>query len=267
MTPYLFDRLDVATPVVARRPLGVFVDFDGTLSPLALTPDASRIDPGCKEALALLAPRVALASVVSGRRAEQLHSLVGVDGVVYSGNHGLERWQDGRVLLRTEAAAGQESIARVRREAEAIAAAHNVYVEDKGPIVAFHYRPAPDWGRARSALLRELEPLARREGLTLYEGIAIIEVRPSLPLSKGTAVRELATERRLAAAVFLGDDKTDLDAFAALKALARERSMAALCVAVAHEETPRDVLDAADYVVRGVADVARALRWMAMLAE
>ena len=267
MRPYLFDRLDDAAPVVNRRPLGVFLDFDGTLAPMAPTPDTARIDPDCKESLALLAPRIALTAVVSGRRADEIHRLVGIDGVVCSGNHGLERWQDGSVALRPEAAAAQESITRVRREVEAVAVKHNVYVEDKGPIVAFHYRPAPDRERARQALLRELEPRAREHGLTLYEGIALIELRPRLPLSKGTAVRELATEHRLTAAVFLGDDMTDLDAFAALKTLACEQGVAVLCVAVAHGETPREVLDAADYVVRGVADVARALRWMATAAE
>lgn len=265
MTPYLFDRLAEAAPAVSQRPLGVFLDFDGTLAPLVPTPDAARIDPACRKALVLLTPRIGLMAVVSGRRAEDVHRLVGVQGVVYSGNHGLERWQDGHLLLRPEAAAAQESVARVRRDVQAVAARHAVYVEDKGPLVAFHYRSAPDHERARQALLRELRPRVRVEGLRLYEGIALIELRPSLPLSKGTAVRELITEHKLTSVLFLGDDKTDLDAFAAIKALAQEQDITAVCVAVAHGETPQDVLDAADYVVRGTTDVARTLRWLATL--
>lgn len=263
MTPYLFDRLHALASRIARRPLGVFVDFDGVLAPFVPNPEQARVNPACRDALTLLATRIRLVSVVSGRRAEQLRRLVGVDRLVYSGNHGLERWENGSLRIHPVAAAAQEGVAQVCREVLRVAAEHNVYVEDKGPLVGFHYRPAPDREEARRALLRELEPRCRERGLTLYQGIALIEVRPPMPVSKGTTVRELAIERQLGAAFYLGDDRTDLDAFAALRALAQEGRIVAVRVAVAHGETPQEVLDAADYVVRDTSDVARLLRWLA----
>lgn len=76
--------------MLALRPLGLITDIDGTISPIAPSPLEARVSPACRRHLAALAKKLELVAVISGRPAVEARDMVGVEGIVYVGNHGLE---------------------------------------------------------------------------------------------------------------------------------------------------------------------------------
>jgi trehalose 6-phosphate phosphatase len=129
-------------------------------------------------------------------------------------------------------------------------------VENKGLTVAFHWRTAT----ANAAWAQSFaEEIARETNLELHPGKMSVELRPPLLADKGTVVAELC--RGLRAACFVGDDRGDLAAFAALDRLAEE-GMVTCKVAAASAEIPPELQAAADLVVHGPEGVVSLLRWL-----
>jgi trehalose 6-phosphate phosphatase len=125
-----------------------------------------------------------------------------------------------------------------------------VVFEDKGPLVAVHYRQAADPATARLATLEAMAraPMAGR--FARHEGKMFVELRPPVPsVHKGSVVRHLAAQHSLRSVLYLGDDVTDVDAF---RALHQATDLHGASVVVASQETPSEVLAAADYRVEGV---------------
>ena len=221
---------------------GLFLDFDGVLAPIVERREDAAPPPATRTELERLVTRYALVAVVSGRAGEDVAARVGVEGIAYVGSHGLEL---------------EPRADRWRRRLAAFAAdapwpARDVDV--KGLAVAFHFRDRPDEREA----MRELDAVAeaaRDEGLVARYGRKILEVLPPLDSNKGTAVRRLLEERGLRRALAAGDDTTDLDSFAALEGLEL-----AVRVAVASEEAPPGLVDAADLVVGSTGEFLALLR-------
>lgn len=217
----------------------VLLDVDGTLAPIVARPELSAVPEGTRAEVRRLAGRYALVACVSGRSGEEAARLVGVEGVVYVGVHGLE--------LAPEAASWRETL-------RPFAAESWPWLEDKGLTVAFHWREAQDEQEA----LRRLEDVAGRAeslGLVAHWGRKVLELRPPVEADKGTAVRSLLAERGLRRALYAGDDTTDLDAFRGLEGLEL-----AIRVAVASEEAPPGLREAADLVVSSTAELVELLR-------
>ena len=126
-----------------------------------------------------------------------------------------------------------------------------VRVEDKGPIVALHWRGADDEEAARAWL----EGVAREvdgDGLAAHWGRKVLEIRPPIPVTKARAVEELVSRSEVRTALYGGDDTTDLDAFDALDSLVAGGALdSAVRVGVASEEGPAAIVDRADLVVKG----------------
>ena len=138
-------------------------------------------------------------------------------------------------------------------------------VENKGPMLDLHYRRAPDPAATLAVLEREILQPARELGLAIATGHFLVELRPPVPVSKGTAVRRLlGTGGRdgaaLRTALFLGDDLTDRTGFAAVHEWAAEAGeRLALAVAALTDETPPEVSDEADVVVAATPGVYEVL--------
>jgi trehalose 6-phosphate phosphatase len=166
---------------------------------------------------------------VTGREAERAREIVGVDGVRYVGQHGLE--------LDPDAPAWS---GRIHAFARAQGWRH---LETKPLTAAFHYRRADDREAAR-AELEDVASLALAEGFRTKWGRYVLEVVPPLDASKGTAVRALLREGGLSRALYAGDDVTDVDGFRALDGLEL-----AVRVAVVSAEGPSELGRLADAVV------------------
>ena len=90
----------------------------------------------------------------------------------------------------------------------------------------------------------------------------VVEVRPPVALSKGEAVRSYIRRHGIAAAMALGDDRTDAEAFAVLREMREEGSVRGLCVAVATGDAPAELLESADYALADAGAVGRFLIWL-----
>ncbi len=216
-------------------------DVDGTLAPIVARPELATVPETTRGVLRRLASRYLLVACVSGRAAEDARRLVGLDGVVYVGNHGLEL--DPRA---------EELAAAVARFREAV----GLPVEDKRLSLTYHFREAADEAAAVTRL-EQVAERARVAGLDPRWGRKVLEIRPAVRADKGTAVRALLEGSGARRGLYAGDDTTDLDAFAALAAAGLEHTVR---VAVASEEGPDELREAADVVVEGPGALARLLQ-------
>jgi trehalose 6-phosphate phosphatase len=233
----LLERL-AAEPQLA----GVFLDFDGVLAAIVARPDDAYPTDGMRRELERLVGTYALVAVVSGRAGEDVARRVAVDGVRVVGSHGLE--------LDPAADAWRARIDAFADEAGW------PDTERKGLTVSFHYRRAEDETSAREEL-EQIAARAREQGLFARFGRKVLEVLPPLEANKGTAVRALLEDHGLRRALVAGDDTTDLDAFRALNGLEL-----GVRVAVAADESPPELREAADIVVSSTGELLELLRCM-----
>jgi trehalose-6-phosphatase len=207
----------------------LFFDVDGVLAPIVELPGEARVPAETQHELARLATRYGLVACVTGRTSAFAREIVGVDGMRYVGQHGLE--------LDPSAAAWGDRIHAFAR------ASGWPDLEVKPLTVAFHYRRADDRDAAR-ARLEEVAAAALAEGFRTKWGRYLVEILPPVDASKGTAVRALLGESGLRRALYAGDDVTDLDGFRALDGLE-----VAVRVAVSSEEGPTELAALADLVL------------------
>jgi trehalose 6-phosphate phosphatase len=132
---------------------------------------------------------------------------------------------------------------------------HGILFENKGVTASIHYRLADDPAQAEAVLGALLGELAAQHGLVITQGRMVWEIRPPLAINKGTAARHLVEQYGLRSVIFLGDDRTDADAFRVLRELRDQDACATLSVGVAAPETPPIVRELADVMVDGVAGV------------
>lgn len=252
--------------VLEVAPVGLFTDVDGTISAIAPTPDAAVLLPGVRELLIEATHHFALVAAVSGRSATDARRLVGVPELLYIGNHGMESITSGAsepVVIPAAApyaAAVNDALSAV--EQQLAARFPGLLVERKGPTGSVHVRQTPDPVAAERAVDAVLREVALPAGLRITRGKMVIEVRPPIDVNKGQALRAWIRDENLAGALYLGDDRTDLDAFRALRELSAVGVRRGVAVAVSQDEAPPDLARAADVTVAGVARVPDLLRWL-----
>jgi trehalose 6-phosphate phosphatase len=240
----------------------VFSDIDGTLAPIVSRPEDARVDPRISQLIGQLARSYACVACISGRPAAEARRLVGRPEIVYAGLHGAELLRPGEARPRL-ARAWQPWKSRVRRfgalQAGSNLHAAGVRIEDKGPILAFHWRGAADETDA-VARLKQVADAATDAGLTAHWGRKVLEVRPPVAIGKGQAIRDLVAHSHPRAALYGGDDATDLDGFDALDGLVAEGALrTAIRVGVASAEGPPEISERADLVVDSVDGFAAVL--------
>jgi trehalose 6-phosphate phosphatase len=221
------DLLDRLAEDPARAAL--LLDVDGVLAPIVLRPDDARVPEETRAELRRLHARYALVACISGRAGVDAARIVGVPGLTYVGNHGLE----------LEAGADEWA----GRLQDFLADTAWPQIENKTLTAALHYRDSPDEAAAKRKL-DAIADRARAAGFVARYGRKVLELVPPIDANKGTAVRRLLSERRLQHALYAGDDTTDLDAFHALEGLPL-----AVRIAVASEEGPTQLREEADLVV------------------
>ncbi len=249
--------------VLSQKPLGLALDFDGTLSPIAPTPEAAQLYPGVPDLLQR-AQKHAHVAILTGREIEDGACKINLDGLTYIGEHGLT-WSDGLPWLHPVHIAPGASeyilpgtylldLAEARQ-----AELPGIIVQRKRVGGSIHYRLAPDKEQTRQKLLDLLAEPAWRFNMEIKEGKQIIEIRPPLAINKGTALRQFAQCNELRSLIFAGDDLTDLDAMLEIPALRRE-GLATLAIAARHHDTPPELLQHADMVVDEVPGMVALLR-------
>ena len=205
----------------AGRVLLLF-DYDGTLTPIVDHPDLAALAPGTKELLAGLSrDERFILGIISGRSLDDVRGRVGVSGLVYAGNHGLEI--QGPDLDFTHPAAGElrETQGRVyARLGEELVDAPGVILEDKGLTLSLHYRLTPREyvDTVEAIFAATVAPFLAEGQVMVARGKKVLEVRPRVPWNKGTAIAKIAEPYRSSAVtVFFGDDVSDEDGFAVVQ--------------------------------------------------
>lgn len=259
---YLFQHLDSVEALVTRPRCGLFTDIDGTISQIAPSPQEARVSAICRDSLSLLAKHLALVAVVSGRPVMEMREMMAVEGLMYIGNHGLERWLGHGVELWPGAEEYPKKISQVLDELAELLDIDGIALENKGVAASIHYRRCREPERAREAILRALAKSATASELRIREGRKIVDIVPPLAADKGTAVLDLVRRYKLRGAIYLGDDVTDVDAFVALRHGVKGQPFKGLSIGVIAEEATLQVASQADLTLNGVADVERFLTWL-----
>ncbi|HSJ14835.1 MAG TPA: trehalose-phosphatase [Longimicrobiales bacterium] len=219
--PALPDALDLAAAIVDARAraghLFVGLDFDGTLTPIVSRPELAHLGGDTRLVLVRLAARPdTVVAVLSGRALADVRTRVAVPGLFFAGNHGFEIEGPGISELHPAADAAAPAIRRLAEAcARQLARIEGVIVEDKGVTLSVHFRLVAERAHADvRAAVRAL--VAGEAGVRMSEGKMVIEVRPDVAWDKGAALaflRRALHDDPAAPALFIGDDRTDEDAF------------------------------------------------------
>jgi trehalose 6-phosphate phosphatase len=203
-------------PPLPSRRWAFFLDVDGTLLEIASRPSAVRVDDYLLELIERLRSATGNAvALVSGRSLSDLDNLLGLRRMPMAGQHGLERRDaSGRLWLHSAPPLAKQSI--IAGLATIMAEHQQLLLEDKGLVLALHYRMAPHLGPRIRRLMNRLASAAG-PGITVQCGRRVVEVKPS-GVDKGTSLLEFLDEppfkNRLP--VFIGDDLSDENAFLAV---------------------------------------------------
>ncbi len=229
-------------------------DIDGTLSPIVDNAADAGVPEPTRQLLIAISRRYGLLACVSGRRASEARAMVSIGSITYLGSHGAELLQSGwtEAVLDPGLREWTARIEQFRRDADTPELRRRrVRVEDKGPIVAFHWRGALDEEAAKAAV-DALARQAETNGLEVHWGRKVMEARPPVQIDKGAGVSALLRRVGAETALYAGDDVTDLDAFRALRSLAAAGTLQhAVCVGVRSEDGPEAIEEEADLVVDG----------------
>jgi len=203
---------------LATAPGVIFLDYDGTLSPIAPRPEDAVLDADVREIVRRLADRWPVA-IVSGRDLDDVRALVALDEAAYAGSHGFDIAGPSGSALRHQV--GTDYLPTLHRIAQtlehSLAGVPGARLERKRFTVAVHFRLVANDDRARidaavDAALKDTPALRKTTGKAVYE------LRPRLDWDKGRAVRWLVEHTSVPAdrVMYIGDDDTDEDAFQAL---------------------------------------------------
>lgn len=244
-------------------------DIDGVLAPIVPHANDARVPDDVLALLARLVDRFLLVGTVSGRGlggAAGVDALVPVAGLARAGNHGMEVAAPGggaHVVPAVEPhlPAMRAFVAGHPREEMA---RHGAWLEDKGASVSLHYRESNAPDLARAYLEGDVAARARDLGLKVRHGRMIVEVLPDVQVDKGTAVAEILRGTGARRALYVGDDRTDMDAWRGLRQLVAAGVLdAAHCVLADQPEVGADVRAAADMAVPGTEGVRALLAALA----
>jgi len=199
--------------------LALFLDFDGTLSPIVETPSSAKIDPEIKRLLTRLAERDDVSvTIVSGRALADVRQRAGVDGVIYAGNHGLEIESDTVCFREPHAENLRLELRHLLMQLElSVSDTSGTEIEHKGLSASVHYRRVNpdlhDWVRRTVC-----DVVSKSRSFTCRDGKMVVEVRPRIDWHKGHAVCWILDSVLPAQTLplYIGDDVTDEDAFASI---------------------------------------------------
>jgi trehalose 6-phosphate phosphatase len=240
----------------------IFFDIDGTLAPIVDQPSDAVVPEPTRQLLIAVARRYGAVACVSGRRASEARAMVGVGTISYLGSHGSELLRAGGTepVIDPELEGWRRRINDFGRQADTADLRRlRVRLEDKGAILAFHWRGAPDQEAARAAI-DAIAARAESAGLRTHWGRKVLEVRPPVRIDKGAGINAFLDGQDMDRAMYVGDDATDLDAFRTLGQLVEEgRLTHAIRVGVRSDEGPEEIVSQADIVVDGPKGVVELL--------
>ena len=204
---------------IKNKKLILLLDYDGTLTPIVSRPELAVLSDDMRDVLKRIAKRYPLA-IISGRSLDDVRDMVNVDGIYYAGNHGFEISND-RKLMHPEAEKTKPVIAEIcERMQEKLGYIKGSIVENKGVTASVHYRMVSDddFIEMEKIFNEVIVPYVEKGGIKITHGKKVFEIRPNIEWDKGKAVEFVIDAiGKKGTPVYIGDDRTDEDAFTALK--------------------------------------------------
>lgn len=224
---HLFNKWDELREDFIDRHIYLFIDYDGTLTPIVEHPDKAVISEDMRHILRDLKTLPGCSvGIISGRSLKDIKRMVGLEGIIYVGNHGLEI-EGPKIKFESQISSRLLSIIRNLKEelTYKLSKIKGIFVEDKNVTLSIHYRLATRSGYllAKKIIEEVIQPFLARNKIKVSYGKKVIEIKPPVAWNKGRAVAWLLARQSFILGdhpimpVYLGDDVTDEDAFAAIK--------------------------------------------------
>ena len=246
--------------------IGLFLDFDGTLSEIVDVPDEAKLYENNGDILKELSSFFPI-TILSGRSVESLLERIEIPTLGYVGNHGMEILIDDEVIFPSLAEPFLQNVGKAFEDLESSIQENKIFLENKKITISVHYRNVSDPERTKTELTPLIEKIASAHGLEMFAGRMIFELRPPVKIDKGTAFKELVRKQTLNAAIMIGDDVTDTHAFIAARDLRLANECDAYSMAVIDDETASIVIKNADFTLAGVQETNQFLSSLLMLAR
>ena len=228
---YLLEHENILNGLLNKKELVLFLDYDGTLAPIAETPEKAVMTQEMKEVLISLSKHPRCHNVViSGRMLSDLKQMINLPNITYMGNHGyeIEARHDlnfkGFITLQYK-----EVLLQIKKDLiNKLSSIRGVWIEDKGIILTVHYRLATEGSGklAKKVLMIECRDYLKNKQIGIIEGKKVIEIRPPIKWDKGEAALWILSKcqkefgKDQIASIYVGDDYTDEDAFRMLNGIA-----------------------------------------------
>ncbi|MBU1031809.1 trehalose-phosphatase [Patescibacteria group bacterium] len=224
---YLWQNLDKITPLLKKDcPKVLLLDFDGTLVPIAKSPQKANLSQENRSLLQKLSqkPNFYLA-IISGRKLSDIKEKIRLPNIIYSGNHGL-KWEIFNKIDSYPIPNKTLSIVKaIRKQLDGIAdKSRGVFIEDKGPVLSFHYRlvDKQQISVIKSQFKRVIKPYVENGLISILTGKMVFDIYPKVNWDKGYfakfVINKIRTRTKTAPVViFIGDDTTDESIFKTLK--------------------------------------------------
>jgi trehalose 6-phosphate phosphatase len=222
MKNFLKEWPDFSAAVKAASHILLLADYDGTITQIVAHPENAMLSASVRQKLMTMSQKTDISvGVISGRSLAELKSLVDVEGIYYSGNHGMEIEGPGLKYVNPQVTAIPALMRDLAAQlAEAMQNIEGIIIQEKGFSVSVHYRlnPAKE-GDVTAAVKRITAPHVERGEIRVYPMKKVWEIRPPVDWDKGKAVlfieKEIKSKLKLnrLMTIYLGDDTTDEDAF------------------------------------------------------
>ena len=263
MPKYLFNHLEDLYEFKNDK-TSILTDIDGTISEIATTPEEALVTPSMQKVLSKLKEKFQMVGVISGRSAMNAKAMVGVDGIIYVGNHGMEYINGNEIFIEPEALNYLENIKRSveKLKNSELSKINGLMFEDKGICIAIHYRQCELHENARKKILDAINNSIDASELKLIEGRKVVEIKPPINRDKGFIVEKIVEKYDLNRVIYIGDDVTDFDAFIKLKELEKTGKIRMASIVVLSKEIPDYVKSSSLFHVRSVDEVQRFFKWL-----
>lgn len=260
---YLFKHLEDLEEFKDNK-TAIITDIDGTISEIAPTPNEAVVSSNMRTELIKLKDKFKLVAVVSGRSVLNAKNMVGVEDLLYVGNHGLEYLKDGKILMAPGAAGYLDIMKDVGNELKKgkLSKIKGLMFEDKGICLSIHYRGCESPKDVRETILKTIEEIPQYKEVKVSEGRKLVECKPPIGYDKGVILENIIKKYNLEKLIYLGDDITDGDAFYKIKELKNIGKIRGAGVLVISSEIPSYVKRYPSFFVYGVEEVLKFFKWL-----
>ena len=207
-----------------NKTLFLFLDYDGTLTPIVKHPDLAKLKPEHRSILKRLSKQKNIRmAVVSGRSLREVKNKVRVPGIIYAGNHGFELQGSKLRFQHPKAKSAQKILKKIHAVLQKkFKPFKGIFSENKKYTLSIHTRLAniADEKRAWKILNEAVQPYLKKSQIKITHGKKVWEIRPKINWHKGAIVKWILKQplfqKESPLSLYLGDDKTDEDGFKAI---------------------------------------------------